>query len=43
MYEYLQFAVIGLCFEIEKTNEEFAFIFPNPLFELNNKIILNNI
>jgi len=33
MYEYLQFAVIDLWCEIEKTNEEFAFIIPNPLFE----------
>jgi len=33
MYEYLQFAVMDLCFEIERTYEEFAFVIPNPLFE----------
>jgi len=33
MYEYLQFAVIYMWCGIEKTNEEFGFIIPNPLFE----------
>jgi hypothetical protein len=33
MYEYLQFAVMDLCREIEWKNEEFGFVIPNPLFE----------
>jgi len=33
MYEYLQFVVMDLWCEIEKTNEEFAVIIPNPLFK----------
>jgi len=33
MCEYLQFAVMVLCCEIERTTEEFAFLIPNPLFE----------
>jgi len=37
MYEYLQFAVVDLCCEIENTNEEFAFIIPNRLFEFKEE------
>jgi len=34
MYEYLQFALMYLCPEIERRNEEFGFVIPNTLFEI---------
>jgi len=40
MYEYLQFALMYLCCEIERKNEDFSFVIPNPL-SLNKKIILS--
>jgi len=33
MNEYLQFALMYLRRETQRTNEEFRFIIPNPLFE----------
>jgi len=33
MNKYLRFALMYLCREIERTNEEFGFVIPNPLFE----------
>jgi hypothetical protein len=32
MNEYLQFALMYVCRETERTNEEFGFVIPNPLF-----------
>jgi hypothetical protein len=43
MCEYLQFAVMDLCCEIERTTDEYAFLIPNPLFEIEKKKILNKI
>ena len=34
MNEDLQFALMYMCRYIERTNEEFAFVIPNPLFEI---------
>jgi hypothetical protein len=41
MYEYSKFALMYLRREIERTNEEFSFIIPNPLFEFEWEKILN--
>jgi hypothetical protein len=37
MYEDLQFALMDMCRDIEWTNEELAFVIPNPLFEIEYK------
>jgi len=33
MNEYLRFALMFLCLETERRNEEFGFLIPNSLFE----------